>query len=156
MSDEWGPVYSGVMTDCIEATRPAHDRMLALPYFEEYGIWLSGTFDDAASFQSGCFPDELIEMTRIDEFWVKCRVIPDTEAVVIRGRSDPPRSEMVQLITGEFEGKTKTHIEILQCSSRADGLCCLLERADAVPTRQRFTGQNALTAFRRCATDPRN
>lgn len=116
MSDEWGPVYSGVMTDCIEATRPAHDRMLALPYFEEYGIWLSGTFDDAASFQNGCFPDELIEMTRIDEFWVKCRGIPDTEAVVIRGRSDPPRSEMAQLITGEFEGKNKTHIEILQLS----------------------------------------
>jgi putative SOS response-associated peptidase YedK len=29
-SDEWGPVYSGAMTDCNEAIRPVHDRMPVL------------------------------------------------------------------------------------------------------------------------------
>jgi len=27
ISDEWGAVYSGMMTDCNEAIRPVHDRM---------------------------------------------------------------------------------------------------------------------------------
>src|SRR3546814_11076409 len=27
MSEEWGPVYSGVMTDCNEAIRPVNDRL---------------------------------------------------------------------------------------------------------------------------------
>ena len=29
-SAEWGPVYSGVMTDCNDAIRPVHDRMPVL------------------------------------------------------------------------------------------------------------------------------
>lgn len=73
MSDEWGAVYSGVMTDCNEAIRPVHDRMPVLLMPEEHDLWLNGTFEDALTFQSRCFPDELIEMVRTDELWVKRR-----------------------------------------------------------------------------------
>lgn len=71
VSDEWGPVYSGVMTDCNEAIRPVHDRMPVLLLHDEYERWLHGSFDDALGFQARCFPDALIEMTRTDELWVK-------------------------------------------------------------------------------------
>jgi putative SOS response-associated peptidase YedK len=71
VSDEWGPVYSGVMTDCNEAIRPVHDRMPVLLMPDEYDRWLNGSFDDAVAFQERCFPDELIEMVRTNEPWVK-------------------------------------------------------------------------------------
>jgi putative SOS response-associated peptidase YedK len=71
ISDEWGPVYSGVMTDCNEAIRPIHDRMPVLLMPEDYDRWLNGSFDDACAFQDRCFPDELIEIRRTSELWVK-------------------------------------------------------------------------------------
>jgi putative SOS response-associated peptidase YedK len=71
VSDEWGPVYSMVMTDCNEAIRPVHNRMPVLLMPDEYGTWLNGNFDTAIAFQERCFPDALIEMTRTDEPWVK-------------------------------------------------------------------------------------
>lgn len=74
VSDEWGPVYSGVMTDCNEAIRPVHDRMPVLLHADEHDRWLRGTFDDALEFQARCFPDELIEMTRTQDLWVKRNV----------------------------------------------------------------------------------
>jgi len=70
-SAEWGPVYSGAMTDCNEAIRPIHDRMPVLLIPDEYERWLNGSFDDLLAFQARCFPDDLIEMTRTDELWVK-------------------------------------------------------------------------------------
>ncbi len=70
-SAEWGPVYSGVMTDCNEAIRPVHDRMPVLLHPDEYDRWLHGSFDDALAFQERCFPDELIEVNRTAELWVK-------------------------------------------------------------------------------------
>lgn len=73
VSDEWGPVYSGVMTDCNEAIRPVHDRMPVLLHADEYDAWLHGSFDDALAFQNRCFPDALIEMERTSELWVKRR-----------------------------------------------------------------------------------
>lgn len=82
VSDEWGPVYSGVMTDCNEAIRPVHDRMPVLLHPDEYDSWLNGSFDDALAFQNRCFPDELIEMTRTDELWVK-RKAPMTEGAAL-------------------------------------------------------------------------
>lgn len=71
VSDEWGAVYSMVMTDCNEAIRPVHDRMPVLLMPEDYDAWLHGNFDAAVAFQQRCFPDTLIEMTRTDELWVK-------------------------------------------------------------------------------------
>ena len=70
-SAEWGPVYAGVMTDCNAAIRPVHDRMPVLLHADEYDRWLNGSFDDALAFQARCFPDELIEMNRTAEPWVK-------------------------------------------------------------------------------------
>lgn len=72
-SAEWGPVYSGVMTDCNEAIRPVHNRMPVLLLPEEYDAWLHGSFEDALAFQERCFPDELIVMERTNEPWSKPR-----------------------------------------------------------------------------------
>lgn len=70
-SAEWGPVYSGVMTDCNEAIRPVHDRMPVLLHRDDHDRWLHGSFDDILGFQARCFPDDLIVMERTDEPWVK-------------------------------------------------------------------------------------
>ena len=70
-SEEWGAVYSGTMTDCNEAIRPVHDRMPVLLQPHEYDTWLRGDFETILSFQDRSFPDELIEMTRTDELWVR-------------------------------------------------------------------------------------
>jgi putative SOS response-associated peptidase YedK len=71
LSDEWGPVYSGVMTDCNEVIRPIHDRMPVLLQPQEYDQWLHSNFDDALAFQARCFPDNLIEIERTSELWVQ-------------------------------------------------------------------------------------
>ena len=71
MSDEWGPVYSGAMTDCNEAIRPIHDRMPVVLQPHEYDQWLHGSFDEAVAFQDRCYPDELIEMVRTSDPWNK-------------------------------------------------------------------------------------
>lgn len=70
-SAEWGPVYSGVMTDCNEAVRPVHNRMPVLLHRDEYSQWLHGSFDEIAAFQERCFPDDLIMMDRTSELWSK-------------------------------------------------------------------------------------
>lgn len=70
-SAEWGPVYSGLMTECNEAIRPVHDRMPVLLMPDEYDLWLRGSFDDALGFQTRCFPDELIQMERTAELWTR-------------------------------------------------------------------------------------
>lgn len=75
-SAEWGPVYSGAMTDCNEAIRPVHDRMPVLLLPHEYDRWLNGSFDDLIAFQERCFPDDLIEMTRTSDPWNKPRSAP--------------------------------------------------------------------------------
>jgi putative SOS response-associated peptidase YedK len=81
-SAEWGPVYSGVMTDCNEAIRPVHDRMPVLLHADEWDRWLHGSFGDALTFQARCFPDRLIAMERTSEPWVKRKVAPKSEALI--------------------------------------------------------------------------
>ena len=76
VSDEWGPVYSGVMTDCNAAIRPVHDRMPVLLHADEYDQWLRGSFDEAVGFQNRCFPDQLIEMVRTEQPWVQRKAAP--------------------------------------------------------------------------------
>jgi len=73
-SAEWGAVYSGVMSDCNEAIRPVHDRMPTLLLPDEYDRWLRGSFEDLLAFQKRCFPDDLIEMERTSEPWVKRKI----------------------------------------------------------------------------------
>jgi putative SOS response-associated peptidase YedK len=71
MSDEWGAVYSGLMTDCNEVVRPVHNRMPVLLHGEDFDRWLRGSFDDVQAFQDRCFPDEITEMERTDEPWFR-------------------------------------------------------------------------------------
>ncbi|MGF7150096.1 putative SOS response-associated peptidase YedK [Sphingomonas zeicaulis] len=68
-SAEWGPVYSGAMTDCNDAIRPIHDRMPVLLLPDEYDRWLNGSLEDLVALQQRCFPDELIAITRTSERW---------------------------------------------------------------------------------------
>jgi putative SOS response-associated peptidase YedK len=83
LSDEWGPVYSGVMTDCNEAIRPVHDRMPVLLQTDDYDRWLNDSFEDAIGFQQSCFPDDLIEIERTNELWVKRRPAALAEAATL-------------------------------------------------------------------------
>jgi len=71
VSDEWGPVYSGVMTDANEAVAPVHDRMPVLLHRDEYRQWLHGSFEDALAFQKWVFPADRMRMERTTELWVK-------------------------------------------------------------------------------------
>ncbi|TCI00779.1 DUF159 family protein [Roseococcus sp. SYP-B2431] len=77
-SAEWGPVYSGVMTDCNEAIRPVHDRMPVLLMPDEWERWMHGSFEDVVGFQNRCFPDHLIEMRRTADPWLKQMKPPST------------------------------------------------------------------------------
>lgn len=70
-SDEWGPVYSGLMTDANEAIAPVHNRMPVLLMPDDYDGWLHGSFDNALRFQSRVFPADLIKMERNSEPWVR-------------------------------------------------------------------------------------
>ena len=73
VSDEWGPVYSGLMTDCNEVVRPVHNRMPVLLHEDEYDVWLRGSLEEVIGFQGRCFPDELTAMERTSEPWFKRR-----------------------------------------------------------------------------------
>jgi len=70
-SAEWGPVYSGAMTDANAAMTRLHNRMPVFLFPTEWDTWLRGSFDDLLAFQARKFPDELIEMERTPELWVK-------------------------------------------------------------------------------------
>lgn len=70
-SPEWGPVYSGMMTDCTEAIRPIHHRMPVLLHEEDFDLWLLGSLDDVMAFQGRCYPDELIEIERTADSWLR-------------------------------------------------------------------------------------
>jgi putative SOS response-associated peptidase YedK len=59
------------MTDCNEAIRPVHDRMPILLHRDEWQTWMTCGFDDLLAFQNRCFPDDLIEMVRTDEPWLR-------------------------------------------------------------------------------------
>jgi putative SOS response-associated peptidase YedK len=72
-SDEWGAVYSGMMTDCNEVVRPVHNRMPVLLHEDEWDRWLRGSLDDVMEFQGRCFPDELTAMERTSDPWIRRR-----------------------------------------------------------------------------------
>nr|WP_246638650.1 SOS response-associated peptidase family protein [Rhizobium binae] len=76
ISDEWGPVYSGVMTDANEAIQPVHNRMPVLLHPDEYEQWLHGSFEEALAFQKRTFPPELVTMERTSELWAKKKSAP--------------------------------------------------------------------------------
>jgi len=71
VSDEWGPVYSGLMTNCNEVVRPVHNRMPVLLHEEDYDLWLRGSLEDVVGFQERCFPDELTTIERTGDLWFR-------------------------------------------------------------------------------------
>ncbi|HYH70402.1 MAG TPA: SOS response-associated peptidase family protein [Methyloceanibacter sp.] len=71
VSDEWGPAYSGLMTECNEIVRPVHDRMPVLLHEEDYDRWLHGSLEDVIEFQERCFPDELTAIERTADPWFR-------------------------------------------------------------------------------------
>ena len=68
-SDEWGAVYSGLMTNANAAIAPVHNRMPVLLHEDEYDQWLHGSLADVEAFRDRVFPDKLIEMDRTTELW---------------------------------------------------------------------------------------
>lgn len=68
-SDEWGDVYSMVMTDASPAAREIHDRMPVLLHRQDYGQWLNGKADDARelcrSFEGG------LDIDQTSEPWIR-------------------------------------------------------------------------------------
>lgn len=73
LSDEWGPVFSGLMTDCNEVIRPVHNRMPVLLHEEDYDRWLRGSLEEVMAFQGRCFPDELTTIERTSDPWLRTR-----------------------------------------------------------------------------------
>jgi putative SOS response-associated peptidase YedK len=69
MSDEWGAVFSGLMTDCNEVVAPVHNRMPVLLHEHEYDQWLHGSIEDARAFQARCFPAEVMARNRTPDPW---------------------------------------------------------------------------------------
>lgn len=78
ISDEWGPVYSGAMTDANTAVAPVHHRMPVLLHRNEYQSWLRGSFEEIIGFQHRAFPAELMTMERTSDLWVKKKSATDT------------------------------------------------------------------------------
>ena len=78
VSDEWGPVYSGAMTDANVFVAPVHNRMPVILHRDEYDRWLHGSFEDILGLQKRTFPPELMAMDRTSELWVKKKAVSDT------------------------------------------------------------------------------
>lgn len=81
-SDEWGPVYSGVMTDANAAIQPVHHRMPVLLQRDEYDQWLHGGFDQALAIQKRTFPPELIVVNRTDELWARKKAVSENPTLL--------------------------------------------------------------------------
>jgi putative SOS response-associated peptidase YedK len=62
-SAEWGPVYSGLMTDCNEAVRLVHNRIAVLLLPDDRDRWLKARSMTQSRFRSVA-PDELIQIER--------------------------------------------------------------------------------------------
>ncbi len=68
-SDEWGEVYSMVMTDAADSIAQVHNRMPVLLVREAYEQWLEGSVDEARSL---CRPfGGAIAIERTKDRWVR-------------------------------------------------------------------------------------
>jgi putative SOS response-associated peptidase YedK len=70
-SDEWGDVYSMVMTDASETVSEVHNRMPVLLVRQAYEQWLSGSPAEAKALCRPFGGDMLIERT--DQPWTRAR-----------------------------------------------------------------------------------
>lgn len=72
-SDEWGAVYSGLMTDANEVVSVCHDRMPVLLHEDDHDAWLGGSLDEVRAFQSRVFPPDLLTVERTADPWIMRR-----------------------------------------------------------------------------------
>ena len=70
-SEEWGPVYSMVMTDADGDAAKVHSRMPVLLAPDDYGRWTDGTPEEARMLCSPWLGDLTIDRT--DSSWVASR-----------------------------------------------------------------------------------
>jgi len=70
-SEEWGSVYSGLMTDANAAVAPVHDRMPVILHADEHDAWLHGDIEDVRAFQARVFAPELIAIERTQDPWLR-------------------------------------------------------------------------------------
>ena len=70
-SDEWGPVYSMVMTDASEAFGAVHDRMPVLLTADDHAVWTDGSPEAAFSL---CKPWRgAVTIKRTEESWSRSK-----------------------------------------------------------------------------------
>lgn len=70
-SDEWGDVYSMVMTDARDDLKDVHDRMPVILKADDYEQWLT---DEASSALSLCVPfGGEMRVQPTDELWIRSR-----------------------------------------------------------------------------------
>lgn len=67
ISDEWGPVFSVVVTEASDQVRHVHDRMPVILTPEKYRAWLTGRPEAAATLCRPYLDDMVIERT--DQPW---------------------------------------------------------------------------------------
>lgn len=66
-SDEWGPVYSVIVTEASEQVRHVHDRMPVVLRPDQFDEWLTGTPENASAL---CSPyDGIMLIDRTDQAW---------------------------------------------------------------------------------------
>jgi len=68
-SQEWGEVYSMVMTDACSQMTETHDRMPVILKADHWSLWTDGNPDDALSLVRTC--DETLTVDRTVEPWVQ-------------------------------------------------------------------------------------
>ncbi|MGR9470651.1 SOS response-associated peptidase [Rhizobium leguminosarum] len=83
VSDEWGPVYSGAMTDANEAVAPVHSRMPVVLYPHEYDRWMHGSLSDLIALQQRKYPAQSILMERTNDLWVAKRQVVSEEPTLL-------------------------------------------------------------------------
>lgn len=68
-SAEWGNVYSMMMTESAGVVQRIHDRMPVVIKPSDYGVWLSGTVDEATALFVPF--DGLLDADPTADLWVK-------------------------------------------------------------------------------------
>ncbi len=79
-SDEWGDVYSMVMTEACEQMFQVHDRMPIILRPECYGQWMQGTPQEAMELVRTCDATLVVDRTTVP--WVKPRLSPPQGAML--------------------------------------------------------------------------
>jgi len=80
-SDEWGDVYSMVMTDSCQQMSDVHDRMPIILRPDRYEQWTGGTPEEAMALVRTC--DDTLAVDRSTVPWVKPRTAPSNPGALL-------------------------------------------------------------------------